>query len=71
MLKAYIPAYLAQLFPHAANLYEKITKKEIPYRNNAVIFARFPERKSLIEGAEMDFTLGHLKQKQLEQKAAS
>ncbi len=67
MKKAYIPAYLASLFPNLANLYEKITKTEIHYRNNVVIFSKFPKRKNLIVDARFHPSI----EKMLEQKASS
>ena len=65
MLKAYIPAYLAQLFPNLANLYEKVTNTKIPYRNNAVILSNFPIRKNNVTGARFTPAV----EKMLEQKA--
>jgi len=64
--KAYMGAYLAVLFPKLADLYERVAKKEIPYRNNALIFAKFPERESSLNGARLKFIP---KSGKLEQKA--
>jgi len=35
--KAYIGAYLAELFPRVADLYERVRGKKISYRGNKVI----------------------------------
>jgi len=43
--KAYNGVILAGAFPSLANLYEKVTKKKIPYRNNSLVLAKFPKRK--------------------------
>ena len=67
MRRAYFGAYLAILFPRLADLYERITKKEIPYKRNNLIFAKFPERENLIEGARFKF----LPKSRLEQTASS
>jgi len=67
MIKGYFPAYLAQLFPNLANLYEKISGKQIPYRKNAVILSAEPRRENMLIGARFTPAV----EKLLEQKASS
>lgn len=49
--RAYLGAYLAVAFPKIADFYERVSGKEIPFRNNAVVFAEFPRRENYVVGA--------------------
>ena len=62
----YARHYIAESFPRLVKLYERMTGKKFDaYEGNKIIGARFPERKSHLEGARFRFEIGA----RLEQRA--